>query len=219
MIIRRTTFSKALSLAILITNNNNHGGFSFVSGQETPAPTSSPTNSPTNAPTTSSPTISNGCPPLWVEGATTYSAGTLVSQLDSTTPPEIRQVYECRSELYRDLFCPLAGFEPGTTYTDYAWIKRGNCNSLLDYQIPTSSPTGVPSSSPTWSLWDKIGCPDAFDQTLGTQYFAGDTVEYNNLVYNCTTNDRRCHQSGYEPYGALGYENWEVLGRCVGTSE
>ena len=73
--------------------------------------------------------------------------------------------------------------------------------------------------SPTYPLWSKIGCPEAFDTTLETPYSGGDTVESDGKVYECKPAfSVRCNQDGWQPGSSLYWaEAWVILGSCSGT--
>ena len=74
---------------------------------------------------------------------------------------------------------------------------------------------------PTPGLWDKGGCPPAFDESLATAYAAGEHVAVENLVYECVASVvARCRQAGWEPgTGMFWEEAWSMVGSCGGTSE
>ena len=89
----------------------------------------------------------------------------------------------------------------------------------MEFVSPTYVPTGSPSNSPTFPLWEKEGCPEKFDASLQTPYEKGTVVEVEGVVYECKTSNGRCHQAGYEPGETYGSEAWTLLGSCTGTSE
>ena len=212
MLVRGTTLATCVATIVVSASAQTDPPTS----PSTPLPTSPPTNPPTSSPT-QSPTVLVGCPPIWTEGSD-YKSGTLVSHPESTTAASILGVYQCKEEPYH-LYCPQAGFEPDTLYSENAWSRLGKCNSAIPYVSPTASPSGDPTGSPSYSLWDKVGCPESFDATLGTSYDTGSTVEYGGNVYECTAEiAARCNQAGWEPgVGKLWTEAWTILGRCDGT--
>jgi len=81
-------------------------------------------------------------------------------------------VWECREAPY-NRHCAQDGFEPGTFYSDRAWVRWGKCNTLRGYEPPTGSPT----------LWAREGCPEEFEITLDSSYEGGEEVEFDGNVF------------------------------------
>jgi hypothetical protein len=107
------------------------------------------------------------------------------------------------------------GFTPGINGELGDW-------NLVWTQLDECTGTAVldpPSSSPTRSLWNGIGCPDAF--MTGVEYKEGDRVEVNNNVYKCKPfpYSGSCGQAGFEPGSPSSSwkEAWTLLGSCRGT--
>lgn len=159
--------------------------------------------------TTIDPWEKTGCPEAY-DSSATYEEESEVS-LDDV-------VYRCK--IFPDNgFCNL--HNPYSYYGYLGWETLGSCKgTIVPTSIPTSFPTSSPSYGPTYPKWEKVGCPQEFDESLGTDYDDLETVARDEVVYECKAwpSSARCKQAGYEPgtgedWGAA----WTVLGSCDGT--
>ena len=115
-------------------------------------------------------------------------------------------------------FCNI--HSPDSEYGYLGWNTLGSCTgTLAPSNSPTSSPTSNPTTSPTHPIWEKVGCPEAFD--INTSVTMGDVVAVDGVVYECTSAfTGRCNQAGWEPGTGDSWETvWSVLGSCEGTSK
>jgi hypothetical protein len=151
-----------------------------------------------------------GCPEEYAPSPMTYEDASLVS-LNGV-------VYQCKPH-------PDTGFcnihSPDSEYGYLGWNTLGSCTgTLAPSDSPTSSPTSNPTTSPTHPIWEKVGCPEAFDDSLATTYSEAQVVENNGVVYECKPwpQTARCNQNGWQPgTGDFWEEAWVVLGSCEGT--
>lgn len=147
-----------------------------------------------------------GCPEEY-EGSATYEEDSTVSKNEV--------VYRCKPH-------PDTGFcnthSPDSWWGFLGWEKLGACaGTLPPTYAPTELPTDLPTTGPTYALWALAGCPEPFDESLGTTYFIGNVTESGGVVYECTEGPR-CNQAGWEPgIGEYWEWSWVVLGSCTGT--
>ncbi|KAL3793964.1 hypothetical protein HJC23_009447 [Cyclotella cryptica] len=156
------------------------------------------------------PTPSN-CYGAW--SARYYQSGEIVTGRDGRN-------YACDPNYF--LYCSWTEFEPGTgSYPDYsglAWNLLPTSCSVPPAPSPSVPTATSPPSKvliPTALPPAPSDCPSVFaDSRI---YVAGELTSYGGVIYQCTTSNGRCFQSGYEPFSPLGKEAWKVIGTCSGN--
>ena len=137
-----------------------------------------------------------GCPEDYSDGKD-YEAGDKVAKNGVA--------FKCK-DFPASLWCKSSAYEPlGPNYA-MAWTVLGTCTGTIS---PTASPM-FPANAP--------GCPDTYSS--GTEYEAGDKVEYRSGVYQCKSwpSSGYCNQFGPDDENEVNWKlGWTKVSSCTGT--